>query len=159
MFRFVFRSKSEQIQGNGFFAHNWKLPAYSGAILLTIDKSSFFTYNWSSFTYTFSFLQLELFCLQWESASNKRLQGTVSKEHSLFSVHTLFPQVFWAFIHGFFSATGTPNSHNHSYVHYSLNSRANVITRMYIHYSRRMVLANVPPFTCLLVTTNTGVNH
>ena len=33
------------------------------------------------------------------------------------------------------------------------------MTRMYIHSSRRMVLANAPPFTCLLVTTNTSVNH
>ena len=30
---------------------------------------------------------------------------------------------------------------------------------MYIHYSRRMVLTSIPPFTCLLVTTSTGPNH
>ena len=32
----------------------------------------------------------------------------------------LFPQVLGAFVHGFF-ATRTPNSQNHSYVHYSLS--------------------------------------
>ena len=35
-----------------------------------------------------------------------------------------------------FSAKRRPNSHNHSYVHYSLNSRAYVITRVFIHYSQ-----------------------
>ena len=38
------------------FAYNWKLPAYSGAFLLTIDNFSFFAYNWSFFAYNFSFL-------------------------------------------------------------------------------------------------------
>ena len=33
-----------------------KLPAYSGAFLLTVDNFSFFTYSWSLFTYSFSFL-------------------------------------------------------------------------------------------------------
>ena len=49
--------------GCGFFAYSWKLPAYSGAFLLTVDNFSFSTYNWSSFAYSFSFpcLQLELF--------------------------------------------------------------------------------------------------
>ena len=37
------------------FAYNWKLPAYSGAFLLTVDNFSFFTYSWSFFTYSFSF--------------------------------------------------------------------------------------------------------
>ena len=87
--------------------------------------------------------------------SGKDLSG----HHSLFSVHALFPKVFWALIHWVFSAIRSPNSHNHSYVHYSLISRANEITCLYIHNLRRMVLANVPPFTCLLVTTNTGANH
>ena len=36
-----------------FFAYSWKLPAYSGAFLLTVDNSRFFGY-----------LQLELFHLQ-----------------------------------------------------------------------------------------------
>ena len=58
-----------------------------------------------------------------------------------------------------FCATRTPYSHNNSYVHYSLNSLANVLTRMYIRYSRRMVQANAAPFTCLLVNTNTGACH
>ena len=30
------------IIGCGFFAYNWKLPAYSGAFLLTVDNFSFF---------------------------------------------------------------------------------------------------------------------
>ena len=42
--------------GCGFFACSWKLPAYSGAFLLTVDNLSFFTYSWSSFAYSFSFL-------------------------------------------------------------------------------------------------------
>ena len=37
--------------GCGFFAYNWKFPAYSGAFWLTVDNFSFFV------------LQLELFCL------------------------------------------------------------------------------------------------
>ena len=41
--------------GCGFFAYSWKLPAYSGAFLLTVDNLSFFTYNCSFFAYNFSF--------------------------------------------------------------------------------------------------------
>ena len=41
--------------GCGFFAYNWKLPAYSGALLLTIDNFSFFTYSWCFFAHGFSF--------------------------------------------------------------------------------------------------------
>ena len=40
--------------GCGFFAHNWKLPAYNGAFLLTVDNFSFFAYSWSFFAYSFS---------------------------------------------------------------------------------------------------------
>ena len=40
-----------------FFAYSWKLPAYSGAFLLTVDNFSSLTYRWSFF---FG-LQLELF--------------------------------------------------------------------------------------------------
>ena len=39
----------------GFFACGWKLPAYSGALLLTVDKFCFFTYSWSFFAHSFSF--------------------------------------------------------------------------------------------------------
>ena len=42
-------------EGCGFFAYSWKLPAYSGAFLLTVDNFSFFTYSWSFFAYSFSF--------------------------------------------------------------------------------------------------------
>ena len=37
------------------FAYSWKLPAYSGAFLLTIDNFSFCTYSWSFPAYNFSF--------------------------------------------------------------------------------------------------------
>ena len=50
------RNFSNRSFGCGFFAYSWRLPAYSGASLLTIDKFSFFTYNWSFFAYSFSFL-------------------------------------------------------------------------------------------------------
>ena len=56
--------------GCDFFAHSQKLPAYSGAFLLTVENFSFFTYSWSFFAYSWSF-----FCLQWESASNRGLKG------------------------------------------------------------------------------------
>ena len=36
--------------------YSWKLPAYSGAFLLTVDNFSSFTYSWSFFAYSFSFL-------------------------------------------------------------------------------------------------------
>ena len=42
-------------QGCGFFAYSWKLPAYSGAFLLTVDNFGFCTYSWSFFPYSFSF--------------------------------------------------------------------------------------------------------
>ena len=35
-----------------FFAFSWKLPAYSGAFLLTVDNFSFFTYSWSFLAYS-----------------------------------------------------------------------------------------------------------
>ena len=38
-----------------FFAYSWKLPAYNGAFLLTIDNFSLFIYSWSSVAYSFSF--------------------------------------------------------------------------------------------------------
>ena len=59
-----------------FFAYSWKLPAHSGALLLTIDNLSFLAYTWSFFAYSFSFLlTVGAFCLQWESVSNKGLTG------------------------------------------------------------------------------------
>ena len=45
-------SSREKTFGCGFFPYSWKLPAYSGAFLLTIDNFSFL------------YLQLELLCLQ-----------------------------------------------------------------------------------------------
>ena len=49
------RGPKTMIWGCGFFAYSWKLRAYSGAFLLTIDNFSFFSYNWSFFAYSFSF--------------------------------------------------------------------------------------------------------
>ena len=43
-------------QGCSFFAYSWKIPAYSGAFLLTVDNFSSFTHSWSFFAYSFSFL-------------------------------------------------------------------------------------------------------
>ena len=39
--------------GCSFFAYSWKLPAYSGAFLLTIDNFSFSAYSWSFFCLQF----------------------------------------------------------------------------------------------------------
>ena len=60
-------------KGYGFFAYSWKLPAYSGVFVLTVENFSFFTYSWSFFAYSFSFFAYSwsFFCLQCESASNK----------------------------------------------------------------------------------------
>ena len=41
--------------GCSFFAYSWKLPAYSGAFLLTVDSFSFFAYSFSFFAYSLSF--------------------------------------------------------------------------------------------------------
>ena len=57
------------------FACIWKLPAYSGAFLLTIDNFSFLlAVGAFLLTALVFYLQLEVFCLQWESASNKGLK-------------------------------------------------------------------------------------
>ena len=42
--------------GCGFFAYSWKLPAYSGAFLLTDDSFSFFAYSWSFLLTILAFL-------------------------------------------------------------------------------------------------------
>ena len=52
----VERHAQEDKKGCSFFAYSWKLPAYSGAVLLTVYTFSFFTYSWSFFAYSFSFL-------------------------------------------------------------------------------------------------------
>ena len=58
------------------FAYSWKLPAYSGAFLITIDNFSCFAYSWSFFAYDFSFLlTAQAFLLTVENVSNKNLNG------------------------------------------------------------------------------------
>ena len=71
-----------------------------------------------------------------------------------FSQFTCCFRSFGVLIHGFFLASRKPKSHNYSLILYSLHLQVNAITRMYIHYSWRWVLASAPPFACLLVTPN-----
>ena len=54
--------------GCNLFAFNWKLPAYSGAFLLTIVFGSFFIYRGSFPAYNFLafFLMIEAFLLTME---------------------------------------------------------------------------------------------
>ena len=67
--------------GCSVFAYSWKLPAYIGAFLLTVDNLNFCAYNWSFFTYILRFLlTVGALCLQWESASNKCLKGLQAKK-------------------------------------------------------------------------------
>ena len=49
------RTRQGGNSGCGFFAYSWKLPAYSGAFLLTVDTFSFFAYSWSYCACNFSF--------------------------------------------------------------------------------------------------------
>ena len=41
--------------GMRLFAYSWKLPAYNGAFLLTVDNFSAFTYSWSFVTWHLQF--------------------------------------------------------------------------------------------------------
>ena len=54
-----------------FFTYNWKLPAYNGTFYLQLCLGAFLL------TVGDLYLQVKLFYLQWESASNKHLNGTV----------------------------------------------------------------------------------
>ena len=63
-------------KGCGFFAYSWKLPAYSGAFYLQLTILAFLlTVGALLLTVLLPYLQLELFCSQWESASNKGPKG------------------------------------------------------------------------------------
>ena len=56
--------------GCSFFAYSWKLPAYSGAFLLTVDNLSFLLTIGAFLLTALAFvLTIGAFCLQWESAS------------------------------------------------------------------------------------------
>ena len=62
--------------GCSFFAYSWKLPAHSGAFLLTVGNfSSLLTVGAFLLTILAFLLTVELLCLQWESASEKYLNG------------------------------------------------------------------------------------
>ena len=69
--------------GCGFFTYSWKLPAYSGAFLLTVDIFSFFTYNWSFFAYSCSFFSYN--CSFFAHSGKVRLIGALKdcKQRSL----------------------------------------------------------------------------
>ena len=58
--------------GCGFFAYSWKLPAYNGAFLLTVDNFSFFTYNLSFFAYGFSFFTCSWSFLAYSGKASKK---------------------------------------------------------------------------------------
>ena len=75
-FRSIYRKTFRR--GCSFFAYSWKLPAYSGALLLTVDNFSIFAYNWNFFTYIANFTCL--FCLQCDFASNQCLKGLQAKK-------------------------------------------------------------------------------
>ena len=62
-----------------FFAYSWKLPAYSGAFLLTVVLGSFFAYSWSFFTLTISAFALTQEPAPGATVSNL-LVGTFLKE-------------------------------------------------------------------------------
>ena len=55
--KFCFQQNCWRLKkGCSFFAYSWKLPAYSGAFLLTVGNCSFSTYNWSFLAYSLAFL-------------------------------------------------------------------------------------------------------
>ena len=51
---FTAQGGTRRLFGCNFFAYSRKLPAYSGALLLTVDNFSL-NHNWSSFAYNFCF--------------------------------------------------------------------------------------------------------
>ena len=62
----------------GFFAYSWKLPAFTVELFyLQLTILAFFLLTFEAFFLTALafYSKLELFCLQWESASNKGLEG------------------------------------------------------------------------------------
>ena len=71
--------------GCGFFAYSWKLPAYSGAVLLTVDNFSFFAYSWSFLAYSGKVRLIRALrdCKQRSSTASKKAP-TVSKKASPF---------------------------------------------------------------------------
>ena len=62
----AFSERKDNRLGCGYFAYNWKLPAYNGAFLLTVENFAFFAYSWSFFAYSFSF-----FTYSWSFFSGK----------------------------------------------------------------------------------------
>ena len=73
----------QRLKDAAFFAYSWKLPAYSGASLLSIDSFSFFTYSWSSFAYSFGFFAYSwcFFAHNWKVRQTRALRDC--KQRSL----------------------------------------------------------------------------
>ena len=69
--------------GCGFFAYSWKLPAYNGVFLLTVDNLSFFTCSWSFLAYSGKVPLIRALrdCKQRSSTVSKKAP-TVSKKAS-----------------------------------------------------------------------------
>ena len=93
------------VLGCGFFAYSWKLPAYSGTFLLTVDNFIFLTYSWSFLAYNVSFfaynwsffayngkvrLILALRDCKQRSLTVSKKAPTVSKKASLFVLPLIF---------------------------------------------------------------------
>ena len=59
-----------------FFAYSWKLPAYSGAFVLTFDNLGVFCLQLELFAYSFSFLTYSwsFFAYSGKSVFNKGLK-------------------------------------------------------------------------------------
>ena len=60
----------QDIWDAAFFAYSWKLPAYNGAFLLTVDNFSFFAYSWSFSAYSFSFFTYNWSLWLWAYSEN-----------------------------------------------------------------------------------------
>ena len=59
-----------------FLAYSWKLPAYGDFFAYSCVWELFLAYSLSFLLAARAFLlTMEVFCLQWESASNKQLNG------------------------------------------------------------------------------------
>ena len=81
--------------GCSSFAYSWKLPAYSGAFLLTVDNFSFFAYSWSFFAYSGKVLLIRALrnCKQ-RSLTVSKKAPTVSKKTPPDALPSFLPTAF-----------------------------------------------------------------